>query len=80
MAVEAPLVSLSEQYGVALAGPDWPVVYPCDAIDQRYVPREVRSAGSHWRHVLYWKPGDIQFWWQASMDGEVWYYVCRTDV
>lgn len=74
------LISLSENYGVTLAGPSWPVVYPCDAIDLRYIPREVQAAGSHWRHVLWWAPGRVEFHWQASTDGEIWYYVCRTDV
>ena len=73
------LISLSNQYGVPLAGPDWPVVYPVDVTDLRHVPREVRVAGSHVRHVLWWAPGRVEFHWQASMDGEIWYYVCRTD-
>lgn len=72
------LLSLSENYGVVVALPDWPVVYWCDE-EPLHVPPAVQALGRYVRHVLWYQPGDIQCWYQVSDDGEIWRYVLRTD-
>jgi hypothetical protein len=74
-----PLLSLSEDYGVVVAMPEWPVVIIGDE-EPRHVPPKVAAAGRYVRHVLWYRPGDIQFWYMVSQDGENWRYAARTDV
>jgi hypothetical protein len=72
-----PLLSLSENYGVVVAMPEWPVVYVGDE-EPRYVPPKVQALGRYVRHVLWFQPGNVQFYYQVSNDGENWRYVLRT--
>jgi hypothetical protein len=70
--VDAPLISLTETPVVDVRAA-W-VLYVGDD-EPRRVPAEVRQAGQHVRHVVVCGLFGVEFWWQASPDGDQWYFV-----